>query len=130
MLKLKRTRAQEHKSTSAPVTGQKYTLVTCVLVTCVLVMACASTPKKIPVIYDVKPTDPYEVIGIVETKTEWHGLQWAWFWWHYMPWQSAIYKKHNEALIKKAQKLGADAVINITYFPKRQGAQGEAIRFK
>ena len=85
---------------------------------------------KIPVIYDQVPNEPYDVIGKVQTHVEWHGLQWFWFWWHYMPGYSPIYKIHEKALIKEARKLNADAIINVKQLPHRAGATGEAIRFK
>ena len=93
-----------------------------------IVSGCAH--GKIPVILDPPPAEPYEVIGPVETKIELHGLQWVWFWWHYMPWYSPVYKIHEKALIKKARKLNADAIIHVKQLPRRAGATGEAIRFK
>lgn len=86
--------------------------------------------RKTPVILDHKPEQPYEVIQPIEAKVEWGGFQWIWFWWHYMPWYSSSNSIHREALIKKAKKLGADAVINVKYLPRRSGATGDAIRFK
>ena len=84
---------------------------------------------KDPVILNEPPREPFEVIGPVEVKTEWHGLHWLWHWWHYMPWHSSIYKIHDQKLIRKARKLGADAIIKVEYFPHRRGAKGEAIRY-
>ena len=93
-----------------------------------LLGACAH--HKIPVILERKPDRPYEMIGEVETKVEWGGLQWLWFWWHYLPGYSATYKTHNDRLIKEAQKLDADAIINVEYLPHRSGARGDAIRYQ
>ncbi len=90
--------------------------------------SCAA--KKIPVILDQPPEEPYEVIQKIEVQTEWNALHWLWHWWHYMPWYSAIYKMHDQELIKKAQRVNADAIINVKYLPHRQGATAEAIRFK
>ena len=92
--------------------------------------AAGCAHNKIPVIYDVPPKEPYDVIGTVETKVEWHGFQWIWFWWHYLPGYSPIHKIYEDSLIKKARKLNADAIINVKQLPKRAGATGEAIRFK
>lgn len=86
--------------------------------------------RKTPVILDHKPEQPYEVIQTVETEVDWGALQWVWFWWHYMPWYSSSNSIHRETLIKKAKKLGADAIINVKYLPRRSGATGDAIRFK
>jgi len=91
-------------------------------------VSCAH--RKTPIILDHKPEQPYEVIQPIEAKVEWGGFQWIWFWWHYMPWYSSSNSVHREALIKKAKKLDADAIINIKYLPKRSGATGDAIRFK
>lgn len=93
-----------------------------------MILGCAR--GKIPVVLDYKPSESYEVIGTVETKTEWHGLQWLWYWWHYMPWYPSIQKYHEKHLVKKARKLGADAITNIRFFPARKGARADAIRFK
>ncbi len=100
----------------------------CLVITFSLLSACAH--RKTPVILDLPPKDQsYEVIAPIETLVEWHGLHWLWYWWHYMPWYSSIYKTHDKKLIKKAKKLGADAIINVEYLPHRQGAKAEAIRF-
>ena len=93
-----------------------------------LLAGCAH--GKIPVVLEGTPAEPYEVIGVVETEVTWYSLQWLWYWWHYMPWYSSVHKVHEEKLVKKARKLGADAVINIEQLPHRSGARGEAIRFK
>ena len=93
-----------------------------------LLTSCAH--RKTPVILNHPPKEPYEVISPIETRVEWHGLHWIWHWWHYMPWYSAVYKIHDKKLVKKAKKLGADAIINVEYLPHRQGAKAEAIRFK
>ena len=94
----------------------------------VLLAGCAH--GKIPVILDHPPAEPYEVIQSIETKTDWHGLNWIWQWWHYMPWYSTIYKMHDKQLIKIARRLNADAIINVKYLPRRRGAVAEAIRYK
>jgi len=103
-------------------------VLTACLLAVLLTESCASRGK-IPVILDYKPDRPYEVIEEVETEVKWGPLQWLWFWWHYLPGYSAIYKSHNKKLVKKARKLGADAVIDIDYLPHRSGARGTAIRF-
>ena len=106
--------------------SRKFTATLCLAM--VLLEACAH--HKIPVILEQKPDRPYEVIDEVETKVEWGGFQWIWFWWHYMPWYSSADSIHREALIKKAKKLDADAIINVKYLPHRSGATADAIRFK
>ena len=98
---------------------------------CILSLTFVSCAQhKIPVILQHPPEEPYDVIAPIEAKTEWHGLHWLWHWWHYMPWYPAITKVHDKKLIKEAQKLNADAIINIEYLPHRQGAKAEAIRFR
>jgi hypothetical protein len=92
-----------------------------------IIVGCAH--RKTPVLLEVPPERPFEVIQEIETKVEWHGMQWLWFWWHYMPWYSASHRVHNKTLIRKARKLGADAVIDVKYLPHRAGAQGKAIRY-
>lgn len=89
---------------------------------------CVSTP--LPQVLDRPPDEPYEVLGMVEVKREWHALQWLWSWWHYMPWCGPSHKLHEKKLAKKARKLGADAITNIEYYQRRLGAKAEAIKFK
>jgi len=106
-----------------------FLIVSFLLVSIFFNLGCAH--HKIPVILDHPPKDtPYEVIGPVKTEVNWHSLQWTWFWWHYLPWYPSVFKIHDKALIKKAQALDADAIINEEYLPHRSGARGEAIRFK
>ena len=99
---------------------------------CVLILACLAgcAHGKIPQVFNQPPKEPYEVIQTVETTVHWGHLQWLWFWWHYLPWYPSVYKVHDKALIKKAQKMDADAIINVEYLEKRSGARGEAIRYK
>ena len=96
----------------------------------IVVLGFGCAHGKVPVILDHPPQESYEVIESIEVIKEWHGLQWLWHWWHYMPWYPTVHRVHDKALIKKARRLGADAIINVEYLGHRQGAKAEAIRFK
>ncbi len=93
-----------------------------------VLQSCAH--QRIPIVLETDPEQSYEVIQKIEVKVEWGKLQWLWFWWHYLPWYSAVHKVHLKELVKEAQKIEADAIMNVKYLPHRQGATADAIRFK